>query len=397
MLFVGVLILFCTCAFSNTSVQTDWSGGAGVQGPVTSWDDSFWNATTTINSTGGVIKLLSYPPIYHIIDEYFSSARSIYPIDIDGDGDIDLLGISGSRVRWWENIDGSGNVWIPHIIGEDLDVLVSLYSTDIDGDGDSDVLGAERGGNRISCWENIDGAGNDWMRHTVDADFYGAHSVNSTDVDGDGDADVIGAAYYSDEIAWWENTDGTGSSWIKHTIDSEFDGAISVYSNDIDGDGDSDVLGAAWYADDITWWENSDTAPGIIWTEHIIDIDFDLVCSVVSTDIDGDGDADVVGGSYGDYGISWWENIDDGTGLDWREHMVDWGFTSVIDVHSADLDGDGDADIAGAGFYVDKIAWWENNDGVGGGWTKHTVIESYPRPVSAYPADVDGDGDLDLY
>ncbi|NLP04707.1 hypothetical protein GX411_01985, partial [Candidatus Fermentibacteria bacterium] len=32
-------------------------------------------------------------------------------------------------------------------------------------------------------------------------------------------------------------------------------GAWSVYSSDVDGDGDMDVLGAAYNADDITWWD----------------------------------------------------------------------------------------------------------------------------------------------
>jgi hypothetical protein len=47
-----------------------------------------------------------------------------------------------------------------------------------------------------------------------------------------------------------------GQSWTEHTIDGEVDGAVSCYPIDIDGDGDMDVLGAGYNADDITWWEN---------------------------------------------------------------------------------------------------------------------------------------------
>ena len=44
--------------------------------------------------------------------------------------------------------------------------------------------------------------------------------------------------------------------WFEHTISGDFNAAASVYATDVDGDGDIDVLGAAYIADDITWWEN---------------------------------------------------------------------------------------------------------------------------------------------
>ena len=53
---------------------------------------------------------------------------------------------------------------------------------------------------------------------------------------------------------------------IEHIVDGDFAHAHSVYSIDIDGDGDADVLGASYFDDDITWWENSDTSPRIIYS-----------------------------------------------------------------------------------------------------------------------------------
>jgi len=103
----------------------------------------------------------------------------------------------------------------------------------------------------------------------------------------------------------------------RHTVDILFDGAISVYSEDIDGDGDMDVLGAACFADDITWWENSeaDTGSGIYWIRHIIDGDFDYARSVHSEDVDNDGDMDVIGAAWDDSVIVWWENEDGSLGV----------------------------------------------------------------------------------
>ena len=54
--------------------------------------------------------------------------------------------------------------------------------------------------------------------------------------------DVLGAATDADDITWWENIDGTGTSWIEHTVDGDFGWAYSVYSEDINGDGCMDVL-----------------------------------------------------------------------------------------------------------------------------------------------------------
>ncbi len=93
-----------------------------------------------------------------------------------------------------------------------------------------------------------------FTEHTIKGDFGGANSVYATDVDGDGDVDVLGAALDADDITWWEN-DGS-ESFTEHTIKGDFNGATSVYATDVDGDGDVDVLGAAYIANEITWWEN---------------------------------------------------------------------------------------------------------------------------------------------
>ena len=44
-------------------------------------------------------------------------------------------------------------------------------------------------------------------------------------------------------------------AFTEHIIKDDFDGAYSVYATDVDSDGDVDVLGAA-ENDGITWWEN---------------------------------------------------------------------------------------------------------------------------------------------
>ncbi len=168
------------------------------------------------------------------------------------------------------------------------------------------ILGAALLADNISWWENTDGTGTSWTKYTIDGNFDGARDVYSADIDGDGDVDVLGAAYTADDITWWENTNGLGTSWTEHTIDGSFASAASVHADDIDNDGDMDVLGAAIGADDITWWENTNGS-GTSWTEHIVDGDFDGAYSVYSADIDDDGFMDILGAANHDNDIAWWK------------------------------------------------------------------------------------------
>ena len=64
-------------------------------------------------------------------------------------------------------------------------------------------------------------------------------------------------------------------------------------------------------------------------------------------------------------------------------------------VHAADIDGDGDMDLASASYNDHKITWYENTDGNGSAWRVHVVATDAHGAVSVYIADIDGDGDMD--
>ncbi len=386
-----LLLLYGSFVISNadSAIQTDWSGGQGLLGPVSEWNNRFYSAIDVHWSIPGSI-MLPFPAEQTVDDDF--DGNSVYSEDIDSDGDMDILGAGDYTITWWENADGSGSSWIEHIVDGDFNSARSVYSEDIDGDGYMDILGA--GGYDIIWWENTDGSGSSWIKHTVDGDFDGARSVYSADINSDGYMDILGAAFYADDITWWENIDGSGTSWIEHTISWDFDGATSIYPEDMDGDGDIDVLGAAEKADDITWWENINGS-GTSWIEHTVDVDFGGAASVYSEDIDGDGDMDVLGASFIDWDITWWENIN-GSGTSWVEHIIFGGFKGTHSVYSEDLDDDGDMDVLGAAWTDNDIIWWENTDGSGSSWIKHTIDGNFSWAWSVYSEDIDGDGEMDI-
>ena len=358
---ISILVFAPFQAYADTATQTDWSGGDGVPGPVIDWGNSY-DTSSRVDSTGGTLYLTKTPlatPIEHIVEENFGAPGSVYAADVDGDGDMDVLGSSNSnsRIHWWENTDGSGTVWFERTVDDNFENVNSVYAADVNGDGYMDVMGAAVGANDITWWENTDGSGTVWIEHTVDGDFDGAWSVYAADVDGDGYMDILGAAWLADDITWWENTDGSGTVWIAHTVDGDFDGVRSVYAADVDGDGCMDVLGAAPNTADITWGENTDGS-GTVWIEHTVDGDFYGARSVHAADVDGDGDTDVLGAASQNDDITWWENLD-GSGTVWIEHTVDGDFDGAWSVHTADVDGDGYMDVLGAAISDHIIAWWE--------------------------------------
>ncbi|MCK4594301.1 hypothetical protein KAU45_07350, partial [bacterium] len=120
---VAAFLLLAAAAFAyETADQTDWSGGDGVEGPVTDWEDTF-DTATDINWSGlpGELALSSEAldtPIEHTVDGIFYGAVSVYAADVDGDNDLDVLGAArdANDITWWENLDGSGTSWTEHTV-----------------------------------------------------------------------------------------------------------------------------------------------------------------------------------------------------------------------------------------------------------------------------------------
>ncbi|RLD27053.1 MAG: hypothetical protein DRI54_01755, partial [Bacteroidetes bacterium] len=61
------------------------------------------------------------------------------------------------------------------------------------------------------------------VQQIISTEVNGAYSVVTADIDGDGDMDVISASYLDDKIAWYENTDGQGSFGVQQIISTNAD------------------------------------------------------------------------------------------------------------------------------------------------------------------------------
>ena len=72
----------------------------------------------------------------------FDGTVMVLAVDLDGDGDVDVLSQSffDSKIAWFEN-DGSGG-FTSHSIDSVGLFIIDVFAVDVDGDGDVDVLSA---------------------------------------------------------------------------------------------------------------------------------------------------------------------------------------------------------------------------------------------------------------
>lgn len=399
--FLTLAVAIPVTAQNFFSIQSDWSGGAGVVGAVAEWSDTFAVSNgLSWRSFPGRLVLSSTPlvtPVSHPIFDDVDGAIKIYAADVDLDRDTDILAVSynSNRIDLFLNDGASPPGWDRRIIAEDFTRALAVAVCDLNGDGLPDILGGADTAAEVVWWQNNGGDPGNWPRHLVDDDVPGAHDVIGQDLDGDGDADIVGVSYEDDLVVWWRNDGGNPIQWRRLIIGSDFDYPTKVDAADIDGDGDIDVAAVAWNDRQIAWWRN-DGGSSPQWTQQIISEGFTGAHWVQIADLDGDGRPDVVGAAMDLAEVSWWRN----SGHDpiiWQKTIVTNLLPGAVSVFPCDLDGDGDMDVAASGWSsLGGVAWMENLDGTGTQWVQHTVEDRYGQASSVYVGDVDDDGSLDL-
>jgi hypothetical protein len=348
--------------------------------------------------------------------------------DLDGDGRLEITACDMGR--------GSVFVADPARAPGTLRQIAVLDNpdhaemADLDQDGKTDLLIADLGEFLPSDHEKGSVV---WMRGTGPLQFEKrvlvgrlprSADAQAADFDGDGDLDLVVAAYgwrKAGSTLYYENetTDWSAPKFTEHTIDAR-PGAIHVPVVDLNEDGRPDllVLLSQQYEHLVA---SISRGPNRGFRQETI---FRAVTPVWGSsgiqplDFDGDGDLDVLmtnGDSLDDFTIRPFH------GIRLLENRGEFPFTqhdlaAMPGVHraqAADMDGDGDLDIVACAFLPGTQHPQFQNIGRQGdvagltaiGWLEqvrpgefrlHSLKRDIPSHVTLDLADYDGDGDVDL-
>jgi hypothetical protein len=305
-------------------------------------------------------------------------------VDLDGDGDLDVVASGSAGLEWFEN---TGSGWTQHTSSLAGGSSFAVAAGDVDGDGDADIVATAAGD--LAWFENTSGDGLSWSTAKTISASTNSHDIVLADIDRDGDLDVVSSIAMTG-MSWFENT---GVGWTAHPIDPGNPRAAMVV--DLDGDGDLDILAAFDMGDDrIAWYANTDGAGGF-GIQQPIGTSLTNATDVAAGDLDGDGDLDVALG-YGT-NIAWFENTA-GDASTWSgAQSVDTPTSTVGGVTAADMDADGDLDLVSSTDFSADVAWHENTAGDASSWVDRPIVSvGFNATLEVHVADVDDDGDLDV-
>jgi hypothetical protein len=326
-------------------------------------------------------------------------AKSVYAADIDRDGDADVAFASEqqNKIGWYENTN-RGGAFVEHIIATNMLHAKSVYVEDVDGDGDADILATAGESNVVALYENRRGRPVTFVPYVINGGARGAHSVTAADMDRDGDLDVLSASRDDNSILLYPNL----ASHRTALFDRQTQYVVNTYREprmaagvDLDNDGDQDIVSVA---DEVVAWHRNEGGLPPNFTRFIISEKLEGGRWIHAADIDGDGDQDLFVADTNANRIIWYETQlpAPGAAPAFVERLITDRATGVRDVHSADLDGDGDLDLYAAGGVGDTVAWYEQKRGAGIIFEERIIVNNIQYPRSSFAADLNLDGRLDL-
>lgn len=297
------------------------------------------------------------------------------------------------------NPKGYTQTFIEHSIDQNFPGISSVKIVDLDLDGDFDVIGGSEHtpystSKGIVWWRNGGGYPIQWTRFTISNTFKHVMSIDVGCIDNDTLPDIVASSWENGKISWWKNSGNPTQNWSEQIVVSGWTNAHDAVIYDIDNDGNNDIIGVSAGDNKISVFYNQ---LGEIseWNESIITTNFSHVLSVNIADLNDDGFPDIISGADGCDNIAWWENSGENP-ANWQKKIIanylgGAGRTDIVDINF-----DGQLDVIGAGWEGNEISYWICNDISTNSWIKTLITNQLGTAVSGLGSDIDMDGDIDI-
>lgn len=325
-------------------------------------------------------------------------------VDLDGDGDKDIivaaLGIfppsdklAGQVLLLRQNEDGA---FEKEILLDNIGRTTDARAMDVDNDGDLDVVVAVFGGGAVGgiLWLEHTDAG-EYIKHDV-LGVSGALNATPVDLDADGRMDFVSliTQEYESVLAFMNRGQGNFEQVLLARAPHPMYGFTGMSLADLDSDGDTDILMSNGDALDT----QSDPKPyhGVQWLENRGNLQFRFhdigrfygAAVAAAGDMDGDGDLDVVAGSW----LSFWDDPRRQS-LIWFENDGNRGFsrrdmlsrpTGIVSLQLEDVTGDDQVDVVAGVLRLDlKMNTMRGDEPPQGAETRLLLLESTASDTAA--------------
>lgn len=178
----------------------------------------------------------------HLIDSQQYSQPFIFPEDMDGDGDLDIVATSGVHAVIYYPNEGDGQFGSRQVVGTEF-AYQAMHLSDWDGDGGKDVIARVNGDRRLLLLHRWNGNGfdgpvtlDDYLDNTFTARRFAPFDLNQDQL-----PEIIGSTAFG-RLYYWDNgtpITGAGQVALDMPNGTEYD---NLYVQDIDGDGEKDLF-----------------------------------------------------------------------------------------------------------------------------------------------------------